>query len=99
MRRIREKWSGHLGFVLAASASAVGLGNLWRFPACAAGHGGGVFILVYIVLTMLVGVPLLVTEIALGRATRLSPGRAFRRISPKWLFAGILTMQIGRAHV
>lgn len=93
-RSKREKWSGHIGFVLAASASAVGLGNLWRFPACAAGHGGGVFIFIYVLLTAFVGVPLLMTEIAFGRATRLSPSRSFRRISRYWWFAGALAMLI-----
>ncbi|MBQ6457660.1 MAG: sodium-dependent transporter [Kiritimatiellae bacterium] len=93
-RANREKWSGHLAFVLAAAASAVGLGNLWRFPASAAGHGGGVYILFYIAVTALVGVPLLITEISLGRATRLSPSRSFKRISPLWWFAGALAMLV-----
>ena len=90
----RSSWSGHLGFVLAAAASAIGLGNLWRFPANAAGHGGGVFLLVYVLLTVLFGIPLLVTEISLGRRTRRSPSRTFRKLNRRWWGVGALAMLI-----
>lgn len=88
----RASWSGQLGFILAASASAVGLGNLWRFPSCAAKYGGGVFILVYVILAATLGVALLNTEIAIGRATRLSPSRAFRQMRRHWAWIGVLGM-------
>ena len=94
MKSRRASWSGHLGFVLAASASAIGLGNLWRFPACAAGHGGGVFLVLYILLVICFGIPLLMTEITLGRRTRRSPSRTFRKLNKRWWFAGALAMAI-----
>ena len=68
----RSSWSGQLAFVLAAAASALGLGNLWRFPYLAAKYGGGVFIAVYIALSLTLGFTLLVTEIAIGRYSRQS---------------------------
>ena len=86
----RENWSGQLGFVLAAAASAVGLGNLWRFPASAAQGGGGIFLLVYLLLFFGFGAFLLVTEITIGRATKLSPIEAYRKLASKWVFIGWL---------
>ena len=87
----RASWSGQLAFVLAAAASAVGLGNLWRFPYLAAKYGGGVFIAVYLALSLTLGVTLLVTEIALGRYARQSQLTAFRALGhPRWSFVGVL---------
>ena len=87
----RASWSGSLAFVLAAAASAVGLGNLWRFPYLAAKYGGGVFILVYLVLSLSLGFTLLVTEIALGRYSRQSQLTAFGALGhPRWNFLGVL---------
>ena len=63
----RASWSGQFAFVLAAAASAIGLGNLWRFPYLAARYGGGVFIATYLALSLTLGVTLLITEIALSR--------------------------------
>lgn len=92
MGGIRASWSGQLAFVLAAAASAVGLGNLWRFPYLAAKYGGGVFIAVYLVLSLTFGVTLLVTEIALGRYARQSQLTAFRALGhPRWNFVGVLS--------
>lgn len=90
----RDSWSGQLGFILAASASAVGLGNLWRFPSCAAKYGGGIYILFYIIIAATLGVALINTEISIGRLTRLSPSRAFRQMSRHWSWIGILGMII-----
>ena len=88
----RASWSGSLAFVLAASASAVGLGNLWRFPYLAAKYGGGVFIAVYLLLSLTLGFTLLVTEIALGRYSRQSQLTAFRRLGySRWNFLGVLS--------
>jgi len=88
----RASWSGSLAFVLAASASAVGLGNLWRFPYLAAKYGGGVFIAVYLLLSLTLGFTLLVTEIALGRYSRQSQLTAFRQLGhPRWNFLGVLS--------
>lgn len=86
----RASWSSQLGFVIAASASAVGLGNLWRFPASAATYGGGLFILLYLVLFVTFGVFLMSTEIAIGRATRLSPSKAIGALDRRWSFVGWL---------
>ena len=88
----RSSWSGQLAFVLAAAASAIGLGNLWRFPYLAAKYGGGVFIAVYVALSLTLGFTLLVTEIAIGRYSRQSQLTAFGRLGhPKWNFLGVLS--------
>lgn len=87
----RASWSGQLAFVLAASASAIGLGNLWRFPYLAAKYGGGVFIAAYLILSLTLGFTLLVTEIALGRYSRQSQITVFGKLGhKKWNFLGVL---------
>ena len=86
----RNSFSGALGFVLAAAGSAVGLGNIWRFPYLAAKDGGGLFIVVYIVLALTFGFTLLSTEIAIGRKTKLSPLKAYSQIQKKWKFLGVI---------
>ena len=87
----RASWSGQFAFVLAAAASAIGLGNLWRFPYLAARYGGGVFIAAYLVLSLTLGVTLLVTEIAIGRRSRQSQLTAFRELGHRrWSFLGVL---------
>ena len=73
----RSSFSGKLGFVLAASGSAVGLGNIWRFPYLAAKYGGGIFLLTYLILMFTFGYALIVSETALGRMTKRSPVGAF----------------------
>jgi hypothetical protein len=87
-------FSGSLGFVLAAAGSAVGVGNIWRFPYLAAKHGGGLFLLVYLILVLTFGFTLLTTDITLGRKTKLSPLKAFSSIRPKWGFMGKLTFLV-----
>ena len=86
----RSSFSGKLGFVLAAAGSAVGLGNIWRFPYLAAKYGGGVFLLVYIILAVTFGFSLMVAEISLGRRTGLSAVGAFGALSKKYKFIGYL---------
>ena len=91
MKKNRASWSGSVAFVLAAAASAIGLGNLWRFPYLAARYGGGVFIAVYLALSLTLGFVLLVTEIAIGRYARQSQLTAFGVLGhPKWNFLGVL---------
>ena len=91
MKKNRASWSGSVAFVLAAAASAIGLGNLWRFPYLAARYGGGVFIAVYLALSLTLGFVLLVTEIAIGRYARQSQLTAFGELGhPKWNFLGVL---------
>lgn len=83
-------FSGSIGFVLAAAGSAVGLGNIWRFPYLAAKDGGGLFLLVYIVLVLTFGFSLLMTDIAIGRKTGQSSIKAFSSIGKRWGFVGKL---------
>ncbi len=87
----RASFTGRIGFVLAAAGSAVGLGNLWRFPYLAAKNGGGVFLLVYLILVLTFGFALMTTEIAVGRKTRLSPIKAYGKLNKKFGFLGYLS--------
>ncbi len=86
----RSSFTGKIGFVLAAAGSAVGLGNIWRFPYLAAQYGGGIFLLVYIVLAVTLGFALMCGEIALGRKTGLSAIGAFSALNKKFGFVGVL---------
>ena len=90
----RGSFTGSLGFVLAAAGSAVGLGNIWRFPYLAAKDGGGVFLLCYVILALTFGFTLLVTEIAIGRKTGQSPLTAYAKIHPKLGWVGVLACAI-----
>ncbi len=90
MEQKRGTFSGKIGFVLAAAGSAVGLGNIWRFPYLAAKYGGGIFLLVYLVLVVSLGFALMVAEVALGRKTQLSAVGAFRKLNGKFGFLGYL---------
>lgn len=85
----RGSFTGSLGFVLAAAGSAVGLGNIWRFPYLAAKDGGGVFLLFYLILALTFGFTLLTTEIAIGRKTGQSPLTAYRQLHPKMGWVGL----------
>lgn len=84
----RNSFSGSLGFVLAAAGSAVGLGNIWRFPYLAAKDGGGLFLAMYIFLALTFGFTLLTTEVAIGRKTKQSPLTAYGKLNKKWGFLG-----------
>lgn len=86
----RHAFSGSLGFVLAAAGSAVGLGNIWRFPYLAAKDGGGLFLVVYIVLALTFGFSLLTSDIAIGRNTKQGPLTAYRVVDKRFGFLGIL---------
>lgn len=86
----RSSFTGSIGFILAAAGSAVGLGNIWRFPYLAAKDGGGLFLLVYIVLALTFGFTLLTCEIAIGRRTKKGPLTAYRRIFPPFKNLGIV---------
>jgi NSS family neurotransmitter:Na+ symporter len=77
MTEPRGQWSGRLGFILAATGSAIGLGNLWKFPYITHENHGGAFVLVYIACVALVGVPIMIAEVLVGRRTQLSPVGAF----------------------
>lgn len=90
METKRSTFSGKIGFVLAAAGSAVGLGNIWRFPYLAAKYGGGIFLLVYIILALTFGFSLMIAEIAIGRKTGLSPIGAFCKLDKRFAFVGYL---------
>ncbi len=86
----RSSFTSKLGFVLAAAGSAVGLGNIWRFPYLAAEYGGGMFLLTYIVLALTFGFALMIAEIAIGRKTGLSAIGAFKALDKRFSFVGYL---------
>lgn len=86
----RNSFSGSIGFVLAAAGSAVGLGNIWRFPYLAAKDGGGLYLVIYLILALTFGFTLLVTEIAIGRKTKQSPLTAYGKLRSRWGFLGVI---------
>ncbi len=86
----RSSFSGSIGFVLAAAGSAVGLGNIWRFPYLAAKDGGGLFIIIYLILSVTFGFTLIITEVAIGRKTKKGPLSAYKSLHKKSGFLGFL---------
>lgn len=94
MEQKRSSFTGSIGFVLAAAGSAVGLGNIWRFPYLAAKDGGGIFLLCYLVLALTFGFALLTTEIAIGRKTGQSPLTAYGVLHKKWGWIGVIACVI-----
>ncbi len=92
----RGQWSGKLGFILAASGSAIGLGNIWRFPYSAGEGGGGIFVLIYLGFVLLIGIPVMLAELSIGRTTERNPVGAFKKLVPNRLWPmvgglGVLT--------
>lgn len=77
----RGNWNSKLGFVLAAAGSAVGLGNIWGFPSQVADNGGAVFLFIYVICVFLIGLPVMIAELTLGRRTKKNPVGAFRALS------------------
>lgn len=90
----RESWTSRMGFILAAAGSAVGLGNIWRFPYIAGTNGGAAFLLVFLAAVILIGYPLMVTEMTLGRKTHRNPIGAFKSLAPNtpWWLVGALSV-------
>lgn len=89
----REQWGTQWGFILATIGSAVGLGNIWRFPTVVAENGGGTFLFVYLIVVFLIGIPMMIAEITLGRAGRQNVIGTLRRLSPRgdgWRIIGVL---------
>ena len=97
----REKWSGSLGFILAAVGSAVGLGNIWRFPYITGEYGGGAFVLIYLGCIVVVGLPLMIAEMKIGRRTDRGPVGAFAKLAKEsaggsnWKVFGFLAILTG----
>lgn len=95
------QWSSRLAYIMAASGAAVGLGNIWRFPYIAGQNGGGAFVLVYILFVIVLGIPVVMGEVLIGRRGRQNPAFAFRNIAKKegrskwWLLAGALPALTG----
>jgi len=92
---MRDKWSSRFGFILAAAGSAVGLGNIWKFPYSVGTNGGGAFVAIYIAFLVIIGAPLMLAAITLGRKTQLSVFGAYKSIDTKWSFVGILGIICG----
>lgn len=90
----RSSFGGSIGFVLAAAGSAVGLGNIWRFPYLAARDGGGLFLVIYLILAVTFGFTLLTSEVAIGRKTKQSPLTAYKKLNEKFGFVGFLACVI-----
>ena len=94
MKEKRSSFTGGIGFILAAAGSAVGLGNLWRFPYLAAQYGGGIFLFVYLILVVTFGFSLLILEIAIGRKTGKSSILAYEKLHKKFGFLGYLAAAV-----
>jgi len=90
----REEWSSTLGFILASIGSAVGIGNIWRFPYIVGANGGGAFLVPYLIAVFLFGLPLMVLELAIGRSTGRSIVSAFRSIQQRFTAAGIAIIAV-----
>ncbi|MDO5405780.1 MAG: sodium-dependent transporter [Eubacteriales bacterium] len=93
-KKKKSSFSGSIGFVLSAAGSAVGVGNIWRFPYLAAKDGGGLFLIIYLVLVVTFGFTLLTTDVAIGRRTKENAMRAFGVINEKWKFLGYVTFLV-----
>ncbi len=104
MKQDRGAWRSKLGFILAAAGSAVGLGNLWKFPYLTYkfgggehGHGAGGFVIIYLMAVLLLGLPVMIAEVMIGRRGRLNPVGSFRALRPgtAWKYAGLLGVITG----
>lgn len=86
----RENWGSRFGFIMAAAGSAVGLGNIWRFPYMTGQNGGGAFIVIYLVCVLVICLSVMVAELAVGRRTSLAAVGAYKTLDKRWTFAGVL---------
>lgn len=90
--KTQEQWTSKLGFILAAAGSAIGLGAIWKFPYVAGTNGGAIFFLIFILLTLIIGAPILIAEFVIGRATQKDAISAYRELAPRsaWHLLGVL---------
>ena len=91
----RPKWSGSIGFILAAAGSAVGLGNIWKFPYITGMNGGGAFVLIYLLCIALVGVPVLLSELYIGKTGQANTVKAYEKVHKKgsiWQIGGVISL-------
>lgn len=88
----REQWTSKLGFILASAGAAIGLGAIWKFPYVAGTSGGGAFFLIFIIFTVLIGLPMLISEYIIGRGTAKEAVSAYKKLAPKsgWVWVGRL---------
>lgn len=86
----RENWGSRFGFIMAAAGSAVGLGNIWRFPYLTGENGGGAFIVIYLGFVLVIGLTIMLAEFTLGRRTNLAAVGAYKKIDNRFTFAGVL---------
>nr|WP_312576391.1 sodium-dependent transporter [Sedimentibacter sp.] len=86
----RENWGSRFGFIMAAAGSAVGLGNIWRFPYMTGENGGGAFIVLYLICVLVICLSIMIAEFAVGRRTSLAAVGAYKTIDNRWTFAGVL---------
>jgi len=97
MQKAREEWRSKLGFIMAAAGSAIGLGNIWRFPYLTAESGGAAFVMLYLVFVVLIGFAVMIAELTIGRHSQRNAVGAFERIFPgsKWKWVGVLGIITG----
>lgn len=93
--KVRDKWSSKAGFILAAAGSAIGLGNIWKFPYSVGVNGGGAYVALYLTFLVIIGIPLMLAAITLGRKTQLSVFGAYKSIDKRWSFVGALGVICG----
>ncbi|MDD3631740.1 MAG: sodium-dependent transporter, partial [Atribacterota bacterium] len=93
----RGQWGSRIGFIAAAAGSAIGLGNIWRFPFITGRYGGGFFVLIYILLLIFVGYPVMNSELLLGRKTQLAAVGTFKKLAPgtPWVIVGFMGVLAG----
>ncbi|MCW8961829.1 MAG: sodium-dependent transporter, partial [Ignavibacteriaceae bacterium] len=89
MQQSRETWGSKAGFILAAAGSAIGLGNIWKFPYIAGENGGASFVLIYLICIAVIGLPVLIAEILIGRTTQRNPVGAFYKLSNSKFWAAV----------
>ena len=92
---MREKLGSRLGFILLSAGCAIGIGNVWKFPWMVGQYGGGMFVLVYLFFLIVLGVPVMTMEFAMGRAAQKSPVRMYQELEPKgskWHIHGIFAL-------
>lgn len=91
----RAQWASNIGFILAAAGSAVGLGNIWKFPGRAYEGGGGTFLVIYLLIVAFIGATVMITELVVGRSTQQNAVGAFRELGPRWKWVGGLGILTG----
>lgn len=91
----RGQWASSIGFIMATAGSAIGLGNLWKFPYLAGTHGGGAFVLVYLLIVVFVGFTIMLGEMSIGRATQLNAIGAYKKLDKNFAWVGVLGVLSG----